>query len=187
MRGWAFEGGDPELVTEVLLGTYFWWALRARDGNLPSDTDDLHRRFVTLLMRAVQPRAAPIEFPVPMIAPAPHDRAGEPLSDALWAALEPVLPPAPVGRGGRWRNHRQVLSAIAWKCRTGAAWRDLPKEYGSWQTAWNRLRRWGADGTWERLVTAAHSAGDQVAREAAWMAAPPGSMVPDGRRTSENR
>jgi hypothetical protein len=28
------------------------------------------------------------------------------------------------------------------------AWRDLPERYGPWQTCYERLRRWQADGTW---------------------------------------
>ncbi len=39
-----------------------------------------------------------------------------------------------------------------WKLRTGAPWRDLPERYGPWKTAHERLRRWTADGTWERIL-----------------------------------
>ena len=45
------------------------------------------------------------------------------LSDEAWAWLEPRLPDRTPRRGGRWRDHRQVIEAIAWKYRTGAAWR----------------------------------------------------------------
>ncbi|OOC01998.1 IS5 family transposase [Amycolatopsis azurea DSM 43854] len=36
--------------------------------------------------------------------------------------------------------------------RTGAPWRDLPEQYGSWKTAHERLRKWTADGTWDRIL-----------------------------------
>ena len=36
--------------------------------------------------------------------------------------------------------------------RTGAPWRDLPERYGPRQTAHERLRRWTADGTWDRIL-----------------------------------
>jgi hypothetical protein len=36
--------------------------------------------------------------------------------------------------------------------RTGAPWRDLPERYGPWKTAHERLRRWTADVTWDRLL-----------------------------------
>ncbi|ABS03685.1 hypothetical protein Krad_2204 [Kineococcus radiotolerans SRS30216 = ATCC BAA-149] len=46
-----------------------------------------------------------------------------------------------VQRGGRWRNHRQVLNAILWKLRAAAPWPDLPQRYGPWKTAHERLRK----------------------------------------------
>jgi transposase len=39
-----------------------------------------------------------------------------------------------------------------WKLRTGAPWRDLPERYGPWKTCHERLRRWSADGTWDRIL-----------------------------------
>lgn len=41
---------------------------------------------------------------------------------------------------------------MLWRTRAGATWRDLPAEYGPWKTAYNRHRRWAADGTWEELL-----------------------------------
>ena len=73
------------------------------------------------------------------------------LTETAWLRIEPLLP-AGRKRGGQWRDHRQVLNAILWKVRTGAPWRDLPERYGSWKTAHERLRRWTADGTWDRIL-----------------------------------
>ncbi|MFC4129039.1 IS5 family transposase [Hamadaea flava] len=72
------------------------------------------------------------------------------LSNAEWAVLEPMLP-AQAARGGQWRDHRQVVNAICWIMRTGSPWRDLPERYGPWKTAYQRFRRWAADGTWAML------------------------------------
>ena len=73
------------------------------------------------------------------------------MTDRAWDRIEPLLPP--MGRrGGRWRDHRQVMNAILWKLRTGAPWRDLPERYGPWKTAHERLRKWTADGTWDRIL-----------------------------------
>ncbi|MGW0900047.1 transposase [Streptomyces goshikiensis] len=41
------------------------------------------------------------------------------LTDAQWARVEPLLPDRTPKRGGRWRDHRQVIDAIAFKYRTG--------------------------------------------------------------------
>jgi transposase len=73
------------------------------------------------------------------------------LTDVAWERIEGLLPGGG-GRGGQWRDHRQVINAILWKLRTGAPWRDLPERYGPWKTAHERLRRWTADGTWDRIL-----------------------------------
>jgi putative transposase len=44
-----------------------------------------------------------------------------------------------------------VLEAIAWRFRTGAPWRDVPTEFGPWQTLWKRHRRWSTDGTYQEI------------------------------------
>ncbi|MFE2146638.1 IS5 family transposase [Streptomyces sp. NPDC059456] len=76
------------------------------------------------------------------------------LTDAQWARIEPLLPDRAPRRGGRWRDHRQVIDAIAFKYRTGTPWMDLPEHFGSWKGVHNRLRVWAADGTWAKVFTA---------------------------------
>ncbi|WP_346094607.1 IS5 family transposase, partial [Pseudonocardia benzenivorans] len=83
------------------------------------------------------------------------------MTDRAWARIEPLLPEV-VGNGRRWRDHRQVINAILWKLRTGAPWRDLPERYGPWKTAHERLRRWTADGTWDRILDSAVVKDDSV-------------------------
>jgi len=34
-----------------------------------------------------------------------------------------------------------------WILRTGVPWRDLPEEFGAWQTAWRLFDQWNGDGT----------------------------------------
>ena len=85
------------------------------------------------------------------------------LTDTAWAQIEPLLPGGR-GRGGQWRDHRQVINAILWKLRTGAPWRDLPERYGPWKTAHERLRRWTADGTWDRVLDEVIVKDDAVGR-----------------------
>lgn len=74
----------------------------------------------------------------------------------MWEQIHDLLPHHPI-RGGRWRDHRTVIAAVAWKYRTGAPWRDLPQQYGLWQTAYNHFRRWTRDGTWTRLLARLHT------------------------------
>ncbi|MGV9315865.1 transposase [Streptomyces sp. NPDC003691] len=56
--------------------------------------------------------------------------------------------------GGRWRDRRQVIDAIAFKYRTGTPWMDLPERFGSWKGAYSRLRTWAIDGTGDRVFAA---------------------------------
>ena len=73
------------------------------------------------------------------------------LSDAEYERIEPLLPSRKPRRGGRWRDHRQVINGILFRVRTGCPWRDVPDRYGPWKTLYKRFTRWEEDGTWERL------------------------------------
>jgi len=75
------------------------------------------------------------------------------LTDARWEKIEPLLPDMPRSkRGGRpWAESRQVLEGILWILRTGARWKDLPREYPSPSTCWRRLRRWEEEGVWLKV------------------------------------
>ncbi|MER7540735.1 transposase [Streptomyces sp. NPDC097704] len=48
-----------------------------------------------------------------------------PLTDAQWARVEPLLPDRTPKRGGRSRDHRQVINAIAYEFQTGVQWSGL--------------------------------------------------------------
>jgi transposase len=69
------------------------------------------------------------------------------ITDDEWERLAPLLPSTRPQRGGRWRDHRQVLNGIVFRVRTGIPWRDLLERYGPWQTVYKRFARWQADGT----------------------------------------
>lgn len=49
-------------------------------------------------------------------------------------------------------DRRIVLDGIFWIMRTGSPWRDLPAEFGAWQTVWRLFNHWNADGTLDRIV-----------------------------------
>ena len=69
------------------------------------------------------------------------------VSGRFWSRCLPELGK----RGGRWRDHRQVINGICWVKRTGSPWRDMPERYGPCSTAHGRFRTWTKDGTWARL------------------------------------
>jgi transposase len=70
-----------------------------------------------------------------------------------------------------------VIEAIAWKYRTGVAWREIPADrFGPWQTVYERLSRWSADGTRANLLAAAHADAD-ARDELDWLVAADSSLV----------
>ncbi len=52
------------------------------------------------------------------------------------------------------RDHRRLVEGAIHRYRTGIAWRDLPDEFGPWQTVWKRHHRFAIDGTWDSVLTA---------------------------------
>ena len=77
------------------------------------------------------------------------------VSDEMWAAIEPLLPPEPPKpKGGRPRiADRKVLAGILFVLRTGIPWEYLPQQMGcgSGMTCWRRLRDWQRAGVWQKL------------------------------------
>ena len=64
------------------------------------------------------------------------------LTDAQWAALEPLLPKPKSGtpKGGRpAADTREVLNAVWYLLRSGTAWRLLPHDFPHWKTVYTRL------------------------------------------------
>jgi transposase len=76
------------------------------------------------------------------------------LSDAQWRRLAPLLPPQKPRVGRPNRPHRRIINGILWILATGAPWRDLPAQYGSWHTVSSRFYRWRQAGIWQRLLQA---------------------------------
>ena len=84
-----------------------------------------------------------------LLASGRHD-----LGDDEWSVLEHLLPAGKkAGRPPKWTK-RQLIDGIRWRVRAGAPWRDVPPEYGPWQSAYGLFRRWQLDGTWAFLIAA---------------------------------
>ncbi|QTI70905.1 transposase [Gordonia polyisoprenivorans] len=93
-------------------------------------------------------------------------------TDEQWLLLEAVLPSSDGMRGRPFRDHRQVIEGIVYRARTGCPCRDLPAEFGPWQTVWKRHRRYSGDGTYDKIL--AVLAADADAREPSWTGWRPG-------------
>ncbi len=76
------------------------------------------------------------------------------LTDEQWALVYPLLPPRRGGTGRPPLDHRRVLGGILWVARTGSSWREMPEEYGKWETAYRRHELWMRQGLWQRILRA---------------------------------
>lgn len=85
---------------------------------------------------------------------------GEVLSDDLWERLEPLLPPLKGSMGRPMTPHRPVVEGLLYRYRTSVPWRDLPEQFGPWQTVWKRHNKFSKDGTWDRVLTALQAQAD---------------------------
>lgn len=75
------------------------------------------------------------------------------VTDEQWKKIEPLLPkykPSPKG-GRRPKDNRDVFEGIVWVLRSGARWKDLPKQYPSPSTCWRRLQQWEEQGVWLKI------------------------------------
>ena len=64
------------------------------------------------------------------------------LTDAQWARMEPHSLGKRSDPGRTGGDGRLFLEAVLWIARTGAPWRDLPVEFGNWNTVFKRFRHW---------------------------------------------
>ena len=78
---------------------------------------------------------------------------GAPLTDEEWEMVEPLLPNKPPA-GRPYNDHRTVLGGIMWVARTGSSWREMPEEFGKWETAYWRYELWLRQGLWQRILEA---------------------------------
>jgi len=73
------------------------------------------------------------------------------LTDAQWDLLKDLFAPAETGRP-REVNIRDVLDALFYVNRTGVQWRYLPHDFPRWDVVYSYFRKWGREGTWDRLL-----------------------------------
>jgi putative transposase len=96
------------------------------------------------------------------------------LTDAQWAILEPLIPPAKPGGRPREVDLREVLNGIFYHLRVGGAWRALPHDLPPWQTVYDYFNAWRKDGTWETIHAALR---ERVRRQSGREATPSAAIV----------
>jgi transposase len=76
------------------------------------------------------------------------------LKDEQWLRIEPLVPGKDGDPGRHGRNNRLFVESVLWLAKTGAPWRDLPNEFGNWNSVFRRFSRWAKRGVWHRLLHA---------------------------------
>jgi putative transposase len=79
------------------------------------------------------------------------------LTDAPWALVGPMLPPAQQSHhGGRPRevDRREVLNTLLYLNRSGCQWAMLPHDLLPKSTVYDYFAQWRDDGTWTSVVKA---------------------------------
>jgi transposase len=76
------------------------------------------------------------------------------LRDDQWERIAPLVP-GKVGDPGRsGADNRLFVEAVLWIVRVGAPWRDLPKDFGKWNSVFQRFRRWVRSGVFDQMFKA---------------------------------
>ena len=82
------------------------------------------------------------------------------LRDEQWKRIEGLVPAKASDPGRSGEDNRLFVEAVLWIARTGSPWRDLPAEFGRWNSAYQRFARWSRAGVWHRIFAAlAHERG----------------------------
>ena len=77
---------------------------------------------------------------------AAYDRNGQrypsDVTDAEWAQIEPLIPPARRGGNKRHVNVREVVNGLMYVLSTGCQWRAIPKDLPPRSTVHGYLELW---------------------------------------------
>jgi len=73
------------------------------------------------------------------------------LTDAEWALVGPLIPPAKRGGNKRTVEVRAVVNGILYILSTGCQWAALPRDLPARSTVNDYFRRWDHDGTLDRI------------------------------------
>jgi putative transposase len=76
------------------------------------------------------------------------------LTDFDWRRIEALVSGREGDKGRHGADNRLFVDAVLWIARAGAPWRDLPPQFGNWNSVFQRFRRWAKRGVWERIFNA---------------------------------
>jgi transposase len=99
------------------------------------------------------------------------------LTDAEWALVAPLIPPAKRGGDKRTVDVREVVNGLFYVLSTGCQWRAIPKDLPPRSTVHGYFDLWTWDGTLDRI----HAALYQQCREQAGREVQPTAAIIDSQ------
>lgn len=76
------------------------------------------------------------------------------LTDTQWRKMAPHCLGKETDPGRSGGDNRLFLEAVLWKARTNSPWRDLPEDFGDWNTVYKRFDYWSKAGVFEKIFEA---------------------------------
>ncbi len=73
------------------------------------------------------------------------------INDEQWEKIKDHLPGKDGDAGRSATDNRLFIDAVIWIARSGAPWRDLPKDFGNWSNVHKRFTRWSKNGLWQQI------------------------------------
>ncbi|MEZ6124269.1 MAG: IS5 family transposase [Planctomycetaceae bacterium] len=74
------------------------------------------------------------------------------LTDERWNRIKDLLPGKDGDPGRSGQDNRLFIDAVLFVLKTGVPWRDLPEQFGNWNSVWRRYDRWCENGIWKQIV-----------------------------------
>lgn len=76
------------------------------------------------------------------------------VTDRQWLKIRPLCLGKAEDPGCTGSDNRNFIEAVLWIARTGASWRDLPEEFGHWNTVYARFKYWADRGVFDKIFEA---------------------------------
>lgn len=73
------------------------------------------------------------------------------LSDELWTKLKKILLEEQIYNKS---NLRMMIEGMLYRMRVGCPWRDLPPEFGYWNSVYKKFNAWSVKGKWYKIFKA---------------------------------
>ena len=83
------------------------------------------------------------------------------LTDVEYSLIKDMLPVGKL-RDKTMPDNRLFVDAVLYIAKTGCGWRQLPPEYGKWNSVWRRFNRFSESNIWEKVFDKLKSKNEEI-------------------------